>query len=53
MTKGGINHIALTVRDLAAARTVLRAGAGLPRLRKVEDITGKMTLWVNVEARAA
>jgi catechol 2,3-dioxygenase-like lactoylglutathione lyase family enzyme len=54
MARGGINHIALTLSDLAAAEATFYAPVlGFFGYRKVEDIPGKMTLWFNAEAQAA
>ncbi len=52
--RGSLNHIALTVSDLAACE----AGFYAPVLeflgyQKVEDQPGKMTLWFNAKAGVA
>ena len=54
MSRGGINHIALTVGDLAGSEARFYA----PVLEflgyaKVEDIPGRMTLWFNAAAGVA
>ena len=54
MAHGGLNHIALTLSDLAGAEATFYA----PVLRflgyeKVEDIPGKMTVWFNPVAGVA
>jgi len=54
MARGGINHMALTVSDLAAAETSFYAPV-LTALGydKVEEETGRMTVWFNAEAGRA
>ena len=48
MTRGAINHIALTVSDLASAEARFYTPIlNFLGYQKVEDIPGKMTLWFN------
>lgn len=54
MAKGTMNHLALTVRDLATSETAFYAPVlGFLGYDKVEDIPGMMTLWFNAEAKFA
>src|ERR1700752_2202913 len=54
MAKGALNHLALTLRDLAAGEERFYAPVlGFLGYEKVEDIPGKMTLWFNPNARLA
>ena len=54
MSRGSINHIALTVRDLAQSENRFYAPVlGFLGYEKVEDIPGKMTLWFNAGASMA
>ena len=54
MTKGSVNHIALTVSDLARSEAGFYAPVlGFLGYEKVEDIAGKMTLWFNAAAGVA
>ena len=54
MSRGSINHIALTVRDLAQSENRFYAPVlGFLGYDKVEDIPGKMTLWFNAGASMA
>lgn len=54
MARGGINHIALTLSDLASAESEFYAPVlGFLGYSKVEDIPGKMTLWFNQDAEVA
>jgi catechol 2,3-dioxygenase-like lactoylglutathione lyase family enzyme len=54
MTRGAINHLAVTVRDLVESEgsfyTPVLEFLGY---QKVEDIPQKMTLWVNLAAEMA
>ena len=52
--RGAINHIALTVSDLAAHEKAFHEPVlGWLGYQKVEEIDGKMTLWFNEPARLA
>ena len=54
MTKGTMNHLALTVRDLAKSEAAFYAPVlGFLGYDKVEDIPETMTLWFNGEAKFA
>jgi glyoxylase I family protein len=54
MAKGAINHLALTVGDLADSETRFYAPVlGFLGYDKVEDVAGKMTLWFNGAAGLA
>lgn len=54
MPRGALNHLALTVRDLAESeRTFYASVLGFLGYAKVEDITGSMTLWFNADAGTA
>lgn len=54
MGRGAINHIALTVRDLAQSEARFYAPVlGFLGYQKVEDIPGRMTLWFNPSASLA
>lgn len=54
MVKGAINHLALTVGDLAHSEIRFYAPVlGFLGYDKVEDVAGKMTLWFNSEAGLA
>ena len=54
MTKGTMNHLALTVRDLATSEAAFYAPVlGFLGYDKVEDIPETMTLWFNGEAKFA
>lgn len=54
MTRGAMNHIALTLRDLAESERRFYAPVlGFLRYEKVEDIPQKMTLWFNADAAMA
>ena len=54
MTCGTMNHIALTLRDLAESERRFYAPVlGFLGYEKVEDIPQKMTLWFNASAAMA
>ena len=54
MAKGTMNHLALTVRDLAKSEQAFYAPVlGFLGYDKVEDIPQTMTLWFNAEAKFA
>ena len=54
MAKGTMNHLALTVRDLAKSEQGFYAPVlGYLGYEKVEDIPDTMTLWFNGEAKFA
>ena len=54
MSRGGLNHIALTVSDLAGSEAhFYRPVLGFLGYDKVEEIPSRMTLWYNPEARVA
>jgi catechol 2,3-dioxygenase-like lactoylglutathione lyase family enzyme len=54
MTRGAVNHIALTLSDLAESERRFYAPVlGFLGYEKVEDIPQKMTLWVNMDAAVA
>ena len=54
MAKGTINHLALTVRDLAKSEAAFYGPVlGFLGYDKVEDIPEMMTLWFNAEAKFA
>jgi glyoxylase I family protein len=54
MAKGTINHLALTVRDLAKSEKAFYAPVlGFLGYDKVEDIPETMTLWFNAQAKFA
>ena len=54
MTRGAINHLAVTVRDLAASEERFYAPVlEFLGFRKIEDIPQTMTLWVNMPAETA
>jgi len=54
MARGAINHIALTVSDLASAETRFYSPVlNFLGYQKVEDIPGKMALWFNGPAQLA
>lgn len=54
MTKGTMNHLALTVRNLAASEQAFYAPVlGFLGYDKVEDIPEMMTLWFNQQAKFA
>ncbi len=54
MAKGAINHLALTVGDLAGSEARFHAPAlGFLGYDKVEDVAGRMTLWFNDAAGLA
>jgi glyoxylase I family protein len=54
MAKGTMNHLALTVRDLAKSEATFYAPVlGFLGYDKVEDIPGAMTLWFNADAKFA
>jgi glyoxylase I family protein len=54
MTKGTMNHLALTVRNLANSESEFYAPVlGFLGYDKVEDIPELMTLWFNGEAKFA
>lgn len=54
MTRGGINHLAVTVSDLAGSEERFYAPVlGFLGYEKVEDIPGQMTLWFNGAAGLA
>jgi glyoxylase I family protein len=54
MVKGSMNHLALTVRNLTESEAKFYAPVlGFLGYDKVEDIPGKMTLWLNEKAQFA
>lgn len=54
MTKGTMNHLALTLRDLSKSEAAFYAPVlGFLGYDKVEDIPEMMTLWFNAEAKFA
>ena len=54
MTRGAINHIALTVRSLAESEAQFYAPVlEFLGYEKIEDIPETMTLWINAGAAAA
>jgi len=54
MARGALNHLALTVTDLAASEAAFYAPVlGFLGYDKVEDIPGQMTLWFNAPAQFA
>jgi glyoxylase I family protein len=54
MTHGALNHLAVTVTDLAVSEARFYAPLlGFLRYEKIEDIPGTMTLWVNMPAQMA
>jgi glyoxylase I family protein len=54
LTRGAINHLAVTVRDLVASEASFYAPVlEFLGFEKVEDIAGTMTLWVNMPAQTA
>lgn len=54
MTKGTMNHLALTVRDLAKSEQAFYSPVlGFLGYDKVEDIPEMMTLWFNADAKFA
>ena len=54
MARGGMNHLGVTVRDLAASEArFYRPVLEFLGYSKVEDIPGQTTLWFNAEAAAA
>jgi glyoxylase I family protein len=54
MTNGTMNHLALTVRNLAKSEAAFYAPVlGFLGYEKVEDIPETMTLWFNAEAKFA
>ena len=54
MTKGTMNHLALTLRNLAKSEQAFYAPVlGFLGYDKVEDIPEMMTLWFNADAKFA
>jgi glyoxylase I family protein len=54
MTRGTINHLALTVRNLVdSERRFYEPVLGFLGYEKIEDIPEKMTLWLNASAQMA
>ena len=54
MTHGALNHLAVTVTDLAASEARFYAPVlAFLGYEKIEDIPGTMTLWVNMPAQMA
>lgn len=48
MTRGGINHLAVTVSDIAGSEARFYGPVlGFLGYEKVEDVPGSMTLWFN------